>query len=549
MQRKEQKTMYASDSYITNNEIDTRTYKVGMYLRLSRADDKEDRTDDPSQSIVNQRDFITKYILEKGWDLYDEYVDDGYSGTTFDRPDFQRMIEDIKKGNINLVIVKDYSRLGRNYARTGLYLDEFFPKYNVRFVAINDGIDTFKTNNSNNELSGFKGIMNDMYCADISKKIRTSFYTKRQNGQFIGAFAPYGYLKDPNNKNKLIVDPEASLIVKRIFNMRINGIANEAIMRTLNEENIPCPTKYKEQKGMNYKNVNIKRYLWTAETIKDILSNPMYIGNMTQRRNEKISYKLKKFRKIPKKDWVIVENTHEPIIDKETFQTVQELLEQKAYGKTQHKTEHLLGGLLVCGDCGMPITFRRDNKKATKDFITLCSNYSRFSKCTRHQVLEEELNDLTIKDLKATAREILKNKSKSKFIEKIQKPTFKIDNTITKIINEKEKRKNEIVALRKSLYEDWKKETITKEDFYAMYEDYNKEKEQLNNEIEKLQIQISNQRQEFPNNDFDKLLDDLVSLKVIPKTILIKLIDKVEIFEDKPNRTKSVKVHYKFPRP
>lgn len=393
------------------------------------------------------------------------------------------------------------------------------------------------------------GFMNDWYCLDISKKIRSTFNSKRQNGQFIGAFAPYGYLKDPNDKNKLIVDPEASLVVKRIYSMRMNGIGNEAIMRTLNDENVPCPTKYKEQKGMNYKNVNIKNYLWTAETIKDILSNPTYIGNMAQRRNEKINYKLKKFRKVPRKDWIIVENTHEPIIDKETFGTVQELLKQKAYGTTQNKTEHLLGGLLVCGECGRPLTFRRDNKKANKDFITLCSGYTRFHECTRHAVLEEEINDLVVKDLKATAKKILKNKSKSEFLTKIQKPTFKIDNNITKLITEKEKRKNEIVSLRKTLYEDWKKGYITKGDFDAMYEDYNKEKEQLNNEIQKLQEEISSQKHEVLSNNFDKLLEELVEFKVIPKTILIKLIDKVEVFEDKPNRTKSVKIHYKFPSP
>ena len=541
--------MYASGSYIMNNEIDTRNYKVGMYLRLSKADDKDDNVNDPSQSIVNQRELINRYILDNGWDLYDEYIDDGYSGTNFDRPDFQRMTADIEQGKINLVIVKDLSRLGRNVGRTTTYIEEFLPLHNVRFIAINNNIDSFAKNNSNNELIGMTGFMNDWYCLDISKKIRSTFNSKRQEGQFIGAFAPYGYLKDPNNKNKLIIDPEASLVIKRIFNMRINGTGNEAIMRTLNAENIPCPTKYKEQKGMNYKNVNIKRYLWTAETIKSILSNPTYIGNMAQRRNEKINYKLKKFRKVPRKDWIIVENTHEPIIDKETFQTVQELLKQKAYGTTQNKTEHFLGGLLVCGECGKPLTFRRDNKKVTKDFITLCSSYTRFSTCTRHAVLEEELNDLVIKDLKSTVKKVLKNKSRSEFLGKIQKPTLKIDNNITKIIAEKEKRKNEIVTLRKSLYEDWKKGKITEEDYDSMYEDYNKEKEQLNNEIEKLQLEISNKKQEIPNKNLDKLLEEIVDFKIIPKTILVKLIEKVEVFEDKPNKTKSVKVHYKFPSP
>ena len=385
--------------------------------------------------------------------------------------------------------------------------------------------------------------MNDMYSADISRKIRTSFNTKRHNGQFIGAFAPYGYLKDPNNKNKLIIDPEASLIVKRIFEMRINGIGTEAIMRTLNDEGIPCPTKYKQQKGSTYKNANIVHYVWRAETIKDILRNPVYIGNMAQRRCERISYKIRKHKKIPRKDWIIVENTHEPIIDKDTYNTVQELLNQKAYGKTEKKTEHLLSGLLVCGDCGQNITYRRKLRKGKKVFITICSSYSRFAKCTTHSVLEKDIIELVVKDLQSISNKVIKDKKL--FLKKIQKPTLKNnDNTIKTIISEKEKRINEIIYLRKSLYEDWKKEIITKEDFDSMYQSYNVENQQLNKEIEGLQKNLQNNIEKQENIDFCNLLEQIINFEVIPKQILVKLIDKIEIFKDK-----SVKIHYKFPRP
>ena len=222
-----------SDNYYNNSEIDRRIYNVAIYLRF---DEKKIEDDSESESIINQREFVTKYVLDKGWDIYDEYIDDGYTGTNFNRPDFQRMISDIETKKVNLVIVKDYSRFGRNYSRAGFYVDEYFPSHGVRFIAINDGIDTFNKNNSNNELSGFKGVMNDMYSADISKKIRTSFNSKRRAGQFIGAFAPYGYKKDPNNKNKLIIDDEAAQVVKRIFEMRVNGIGLEKIMRILNNK-------------------------------------------------------------------------------------------------------------------------------------------------------------------------------------------------------------------------------------------------------------------------------------------------------------------------
>lgn len=531
--------MYAGGNYKNTYDIDTKNYKVGMYLRIS----KEDENIEQSESIVNQREFITSVIFENGWDLYDEYVDDGYTGTNFDRPDFQRMMADIQNGNINLVIVKDYSRLGRNYSKTGILLDEIFPKYNVRFIAINDGIDTYKKNNNNNELAGFKGIMNDMYSADISKKIRTSFNSKRQNGQFIGAFAPYGYQKDSKNKNKLIVDPEASLVVKRIFNMRISGIGNEQIMRTLNQENVPCPTKYKEQNGSNYKNVNIVHGVWRAETIKTILSNPVYIGNMTQRKSERISYKIRKHKKMPRDKWIIVENTHEPIIDKDTFNTVQKLLKQKSYGKTEKKTEHLLGGLLVCGECGKPVTFRREERKGKKKFITLCSNYSRFNKCTRHAVLEEEINDLVINDLKATAKKVIKNKKA--FLQEIQKPSHNTEQSnIQKLLEQKERRLKEIIGLRKSLYEDWKKGDITKEEFDSICSEYNKEKEQINCKIESLQNELKANNQVRDEKYFLELLEQLVDFKQVPKQILVNLIEKIEIFQDR-----TVKIHYKFSKP
>lgn len=530
--------MIAYGNYLNQEKIDTKNYNVGIYLRLS----KEDEGTKQSESITNQKDFLTRYVIEEGWNIYDTYIDDGYTGTNFDRPDFQRMLEDIKNGKINLVIVKDYSRLGRNYAWTGIYKDEIFPKYNVRFIAVNDNIDTFQKDNSNNDMSAFKGVFNDMYSADISKKIRTSFNVKRKNGEFIGAFAPYGYKKDPNNKNKFIIDEEVSYIVKKIFNMRINGISIEEIMRTLNRENIPCPTKYKEMTS-NYKNANIKHYLWRAETIKSILTNPTYAGHMTQRRAEKISYKMKEHRKIPREDWIIVENTHKPIIDKETFEIVQELLNKKAFGRTEKKTEHLLGGLLVCADCGMNITFRREKYKDGKKFITLCSNYSRFHECTRHAVLEEDLNKLVIEDLKSISEKVIKNKKE--FLGKVQKPVKnKKNSNIEKLITPKFNRINEIRKIRIELYEDKVRKKISEADFEEMLEHYNSEVKELNNCIASLQNQLKSIEKQKPDCEFYKIIESIVDFNVVDKSILVQLIDKVEIFQ---NRT--IKIYYKFTRP
>jgi DNA invertase Pin-like site-specific DNA recombinase len=211
------KLMYAlMDSYRQNTY--NQTYNVGIYLRLSREDD----TINQSESILNQKEYLTRYVLDQEWNLIDIYIDDGFTGTNFDRPDFKRMIKDVESKRINLVITKDLSRLGRDYIDTGYYLERFFPKANVRYIALNDGIDTFQTN-SNNDMSPFKSVINDMYAKDISKKVRTTMISKQQNGEFIGAFAPYGYLKSKENKNKLIIDDEASKIVKRIFEMYVQG--------------------------------------------------------------------------------------------------------------------------------------------------------------------------------------------------------------------------------------------------------------------------------------------------------------------------------------
>ena len=317
--------------FSNDNCFSEKIYNVGMYLRLS----KEDETAGQSESIENQKKIVTSYVLEKNWNIVEIYIDDGFSGLNFKRPAFERMIKDIENKKIDLVITKDLSRLGRDYIDTGYYLERYFPTKNVRYIAINDGIDTYK-DNGNNDISPFKSVINDMYAKDISKKIRAVMDNKRINGEFIGAFAPYGYLKSPDDKSKFIIDEKASKIVKRIFDMYVSGESMGRIVSTLNSENIPCPAKYKLSTS-TYKNAMVKRYKWCQETIKRILTNPTYMGCMTQRRQEKISYKVDRFKKIPRNNWIIVEDTHEPIIPPETFQLVQDMIERKTVSYSRGK--------------------------------------------------------------------------------------------------------------------------------------------------------------------------------------------------------------------
>ena len=393
--------MITRDSY-----PNAKVYNVGLYLRLSR----EDEEDGQSMSIKNQKDYLMNYVFENGWNIIEIYTDDGYSGLNFNRPAFRKMIKDIEDKRINLVITKDLSRLGRDYIDTGYYIERYFPQKSIRYIALSDGIDTFQ-NSASNDMTPFKSVLNDMYAKDISKKIRTVMDTKRVNGQFIGAFAPFGYIKSETDKNKLLVDPVSAEIVKRIFSMYLSGYSMAKITSVLTEEKVHTPTEYKNKvQNLSYVNVNAKFHVWRTETVKSILTNPTYIGNLTQHRSEKISYKINKFKKIPRKDWIIAENTHEAIVAKEDFFTVQQMLSQKSgmFYPTERVT-HLLAGLIFCGDCKMPMTFRRLG--TNKEFVCMCSGYSRFGKdkCQRNVIKEAVLNEFVFSDLKRTANKVIKD--------------------------------------------------------------------------------------------------------------------------------------------
>lgn len=509
-------------------------YNVGIYLRLSQ----EDQNAGQSESITNQRDYITRYVVEQNWNIVDVYIDDGWSGLNFERPSFQRLISDIEKKKIDAVITKDLSRLGRDYIQTGFYIEKYFPEKNVRYIALSDGIDTGDSYNSNNDMSPFKAILNDMYAKDISKKVRTTFNTKRANGQFIGAFAPYGYLKDKSNKNQLVIDSETAPIVRRIFAQYLEGISMGEIKRRLNEDNIKCPCAYKLN-TCNYKNVNVYRYVWTQETIKRILTNPTYAGHMAQHRQGKINYKSDKFRKYKKEDWIIVQNTHEAIISQEDFDTVQKLIQQKAnhYANSKlDKTEHLLNGLLFCYDCNAKMTYRRNS---SHKMIAQCITYSKFGKtmCSSHRIQEQLLIDTVINELRSIAKDVLTPDFYNQF-ELIKNEEKSAEKEIEAI----EKRLAQIQATIKSLYTDKLKGIIDEDIFIEMSKEYSTEKliitEQKDELLKKIADSISQ------NTDFKDDLQKIAEFETVDKATLFNLIEKIEVAADR-----EVIIHYKFKNP
>ena len=467
----------------------TNTWKAGIYIRLSKADE-DDKNE--SESITNQRNFIISYLQENGYELYDEYIDDGLTGTSFDRPAFNRMISDIENKKINMVITKDTSRLGRNNEEFIGYTERYFPEHKVRYISILDGIDTY-LDNVGNEMIQIKGMMNEWYSKDISKKIRASLETKKKQGLFIGNYAPYGYKKDPKDKHKLIIDEKVCDNVKLIFDMFVKGNSLGRIAKYLTDKKIPTPSVYK---NMNFNKDRITRTIWEPRTIDDILKNPNYIGNLTQSRRRKVNYKSKKTIYNPKDKWIIVENTHEPIIDLKTFEMVQNIYD-KNKNRCEKSHEHLLRGFLFCKECGHTLGISPSYDKLRNYMI--CNHYRKFGKnsgCSPHCNRYESVEKIVLKEIKKMCKKcvdkkkfesILKNNTKkSKMLEEINRKIEKANNVIAN--------NNEAI---KMIYKDRAKGLVDLETYKEVYNELvneTKEKKVLIGELEKNRKSLLNNK-------------------------------------------------------
>ena len=364
--------------------------KAASYSRLSREDGDKMESD----SIRNQKDLIADYAAQRGIRIVSEYTDDGYSGTNFDRPNFQRMMEDVKKKKINCIIVKDLSRLGRNYIETGRYLEKIFPFLGVRFIAINDHYDSAdESGDADQIVIPFKNLINDAYCRDISIKIRSQLDVKRKNGKFIGSFAAYGYLKDPNDKNHLIIDEAAAEIVRTIFGLKLNGFSAQRISERLEEMQVAPPLEYKRMCGLNFNSGfrSGRKPKWSIVTVNRILRNELYIGTMVQGKNRKINYKVKQSRPVDEASWIRVQETHDAIIPKPIFEIVQKLTELDTRTAPASDSVYTLSGFLRCGDCGQNMIRRTVVKKDKPYNYYYCSTYKRGDGCSSHNISEAKL--------------------------------------------------------------------------------------------------------------------------------------------------------------
>ncbi len=370
-------------------------WNAGLYFRLSREDcDKVE-----SESISSQKSIVQDFVSAcSDLTIGDYYIDDGWNGMDFDRLAFGRMLDNIRAKKINCVIVKDLSRFGRNYVETGKYLEVVFPMFKIRFIAVNDRIDSLDDLASmNNALVPFKNILIDKYCRDISTKVRTALDIRRKQGQYIGSFALYGYQKDANDHHKLLIDEEAAEVVRLIYQKFLDGDSILGISRQLNEAGIPCPAAYKREKGLKYRHPTAaSESLWGDSSVRRILTNEMYIGNMVQKRNEMISYKVHVAQSVPKRQWIVVEGTHEGIVSKESFARAQEILSRDTRISSHTGKLTLFAGLLRCPDCGRAMQ-RRTVVQPYKTYqYYACGTYRKMHSggCTKHMiradVLEEE---------------------------------------------------------------------------------------------------------------------------------------------------------------
>ena len=399
--------MYESSNFLSNIE-DERIWKVAIYVRLSREDEKEAKYKSQSESIENQIKFLKNVVSKMKWTLIDIYSDDGYTGTNFNRPAFQRMIRDIENRTINLVITKDLSRLGRDYIETGRFIEKYFPEKRVRYIAVNDNIDTFDINNFSSDITPFKAVFNDMYAKDISNKVRTAIITKANAGECIKPFLPYGLKKDIHNKNNILIDEEVADNVKRIFALYILGNSKTQIANKFNEWGIKTPLQHK-QETTNYYNPNVKQnciYKWNSTMINKILKDRSYVGDLVQLKYKKINYKIQKTEKVSADKQIIVENNYPGIISRTVFNTVQEMLDKKTNEwNYSNRKRHLLTGLVYC-KCGGKITY---NKNHGKYFRCICSNYKKYGKniCKGVHIREDELIETVRKSLKKNIQQYL----------------------------------------------------------------------------------------------------------------------------------------------
>jgi len=511
--------------------------KAGIYLRLSKDDEKAGE----SLSIENQRLILQKYAVEHGCEIVDEYIDDGYSGTSFERPEVQRLLEGAKTGRINIIIVKDLSRFGRNYIQVGQFVDYIFPMYNIRFIALSDNVDTADRNSSGMDMMPIMNVFNEFHSANTSKKIRTVIEANAKEGKYRVTYAPYGYIKG-NDEHKLPIPNEpAASNVKRIFEMRAQGISPQKIADTFNNEGILTPLDFRTE--MLGKPKRKTRHLWTDAAIKQILRNPTYLGHLVQLRTTTVSYKNRKVIHRDESEMITIHNTHEPLISQELWDKVREVEASVSQGKRTKQGETMpLSGLMFCVDCGGkmcigwnntrhkrtdPRTYRRQNYK--------CGNYARFGSrvCDNsHYIAMKDINAVVLADIRSKAQLVIKNEKQAReeFLRHKEKISSTQRNSDKRKVKQIETRLIELDRLIQSTYEDKVLGKIPEQICVNLLSKYQEEKNKISPELIELKRKLDESiKDEADVEEFIKRIKQYIDVSELTREMCLELIECITI--------------------
>ena len=527
--------------------IESILYKTAIYCRLSL----DDGSLGESGSIQTQKMMLEKYCRDNNFTIKEVYIDDGYSGLNFDRPAFKRLIADIESGKINLVITKDLSRLGRDYLQTGYYTEQYFPLHNVRYIAVNDGVDTLI---DNNDIAPFKNILNDMYAKDLSRKVKSAKRQRALNGLFISVKTPYGYIKDPTNKNHLIVDEDVRHVVELIFNMCVNGKGAPTIAKVLEERRILNPAAYKTLKGSTRfaKLQGTNHYKWKAVTVRKILTDMVYCGHMENGKYKVKNYKTKKRTKVPEQERIIVKDTHEPIISRDDFEKVQLMISNRKC-ETRYEVPNLFKSIVKCKKCGRTLTFcyNKRNKSGIRVYKYACMGRYLGDKDIHESVsiMYKDLEEIVTSRLRSLM-ESIKNKGDA-FIEDIIS-SIDIDSESKQLDVQKNKiesRLNVITKSMKKLYEDNVCGRITDDNYQILLTDFQKEQRELISKLEDLTTKSNKYKTQFDRiKEFRQVADKYLNFTELTNELVHSLIDHIEIdvntIDNK--KIKEINIIYRF---
>lgn len=510
-------------------------YHAAIYVRLSKEDgDVASAAKAESNSISNQKNLIKDFLKDKDDIIVvSERVDDGYSGSDFERPGFQMMMDDIRRGTVDCVIVKDMSRFGREYIDSGKYIERLFPALGVRFIAVNDHIDSKEESSRDDIVVPFKNLMNDAYCRDISIKIRSHLEVKRRNGEYIGAFTPYGYKKDENDKSRLVPDLYAAGVVKDIFRMKLHGMSQTAIADRLNEQGILSPMEYKHSLGIRIQD-NFKTHEqaeWSSMSVRRVLENEVYVGTLTQGKHSTPNHKIKKIMDKPEEEWIRIEDNHEPVVSKREFAIVQRLLGMDTRTSPNEDEVYVLSGLAVCADCGAPMIKRNVPAGGKVYSYYICSKNAATKQCGTHRIPKDKLERLVFDVLKTHIASVL---DAGRILAYINTVPFQ-ELEIKELERQKEAKEQEMQRcreLRDMLYEDLKEGIVSKEDYAELYEGYNNKRKKAEDAVRK----ISRTIQDVIDAKTDKYewlryFKEYQNISELSRTAAVELIERVKVYD------------------